>query len=152
MLEADVQKSNDNEKLQTPNASKQTDEDGEVSDILNTEEGANAAVNNENKQQITLSDILDELTQQISLTFELFCNEFELQCKESEGPEDGSVGNDVLDATSEGRNGDEETHNFTLDQLESLKEKVQSKISTLLQDKGNIYSILFYSSFYLEVQ
>ena len=152
MLEADVQKSNDNEKLQTPNASKQTDEDGEVSDTLNAEEGANAAANNENKQQITLSDILDELTQQISLTFELFCNEFELQCKEPEGREEGSVGSDVLDASSEGRNGDEETHNFTLDQLESLKEKVQSKISTLLQDKGNIYSILFYSSFYLEAQ
>ena len=134
LLEADVQKSNDRENLPTPNVSKQTDVDGQVSDTLNADEGANAAANNENKQQLTLNDILNELTQQISLTFELFCNEFELRCKKSEGHEGGSVGNDVLDATSEDRNADEETH-CTLDKLETLKEKVQSNISILLQDK-----------------
>jgi predicted transcriptional regulator len=136
LLETEVQKSNDKENLQSSATSKQTDENGELPDALNTGEEANATTDNESDQEITLKDILDEFTQQINLTFETFCNE-KVQCKSS----DGQDGSDEHDATSGDTN---ETSQCTLDQLESLKEKVQNKICTLLQDKGNI---CFFSEF-----
>ena len=89
------------------------------------------------KEQFTLDEILDEFAKQINLTFETFCNDFELQCQKTDGEEGGSVDKDLLDATPGDSNGDDKTSHCTLEQLEKLKEKVQSKISILLQDKGN---------------
>ena len=141
--EAELKKSNDKENLQTPAVSREPDVDGEIPDTLKTGGGTNTTTDNGIQgQQLTLNEILDEFAQQINLTFEEFCNDFELQCKRPEGQEGESVDNDESDAKSGDTNGDERGH-CTLVQLESLKENVQSEISTLLQSKGNIYVGLY---------
>ncbi|CAB4034617.1 Hypothetical predicted protein, partial [Paramuricea clavata] len=99
--EAELQKSNGKDNLQTPAVSREPDADGEIPDTLKT--GGDAVTTTDNGiqgQQLTLNEILDEFAQQINLTFETFCNDFELQCKRSEGQEGESVDNDESDAKS----------------------------------------------------
>ena len=75
------------------------------------------------------------------MTFETFFHDFELKCKSTEEQDVQSPDNSGSETTLGNKKGDEIRH-CTLDQVENLNEKIQSKISTMLQDKGIIYMII----------
>ncbi|XP_028408032.1 GRIP1-associated protein 1-like [Dendronephthya gigantea] len=138
-FEAEPQNVIDGENLQTavskqPNA----DDDGQsTGENLTTEKAVQ-------DPQSILNEIIDEFTKQINLTFETFFHDFGLKCKTTEeqdvqspdnnGSETTLGDNNASETTLGDKNGDEIRH-CTLDQVENLNEKIQSKISTLLQDK-----------------
>ena len=139
MPNPEVQTSNDTESLQTPTSPKQSNEDGAIPDTLKTGEDKNSSTENGIEQKhITQDEILDEFTQQINLVFKTFCKDFQFESGKSEHCEGESEDNDVSEAKTEETNGQESCPTCTLDQVESLKAEVQNKISSLLNDKGEI--------------
>ena len=128
-LNAGLQKLVDKDSLQKPS---EPDEDGESSATQETGEDASPITDDETgDKHRTMNEILGEFTKEINVTFETFCNDVEYQSKNTE-VEDGEVSRSTSEDQNEG-----EIH-CTLGQLENLKGNVQSKISSLLEEKGDV--------------
>ena len=134
MHDAELQKLTDKDNVQK---SGQPDEDGEISATQKTDDDSHPTTGNGTEEKPrTLKEILDEFTQEINSTFETFCNGFNLQSKNTEEEQVECMDGEVMASTSEDKNGDK--IHCTFDQLENLKENVQNRISTLLEEKGDV--------------
>ena len=134
MHEAELQKLTDKDNVQK---SGQPDEDGEISATQKADGDSHPTTGNGTEEKPrTLKEILDEFTKEINSTFETFCNGFNLQSKNTEEEQVECMDGEVVESTSEDKNGDK--IHCTFDQLENLKENVQNRISTLLEEKGDV--------------
>ena len=140
-LKAGLQKLVDKDSPQKPS---EPDEDGESSATQETGEDASPITDDETgDKHRTMNEILDEFTEEINVTFETFWNDVERESKNIEVEDGECMDGEVSRGTSEDQNGDE--IHCTLGQLENLKGNVQSRISSLLEEKGDVEPNQLYS-------
>ena len=138
--EAELQKLTDKDNVQK---SGQPDEDGEISATQKADGHSHPTTptgDRTEEKPRTLKEILEEFTKEINSMFETFCNGFDLQSKNTEEEQFECMDGEVVESTSEDKN-DDKIH-CTFDQLENLKENVQNKISTLLEEKGDVLRVI----------